>query len=192
VVRFAYYGEIGFANKKYPVAHFVQTCPAAWKPGSSGSRAMNDEASLLFITPTYPRRQRMRFLRRCAHDFRSVHNLFWIVIEDGDQTSPEVGQLLAQSGIPHIYAAHGPTRRWGNAQRNWGLKYIRDERLQGVVYLADDDNKYDAPLFDELRAPIGEIASTPSIWPGLRSSPSYCTRKSAIFGNGTVVAARPN
>ena len=112
---------------------------------------MNDEASLLFVTPTYPRRQRMRFLRRCADDFRPVHNLFWIVIEDGDETSPEVGQLLAQSGVPHIYVAHGPTRRWGNAQRDWGLKYIRDQRLQGVVYLADDDNKYDAPLFDELR-----------------------------------------
>ena len=145
------YDEIGSANKKDPVARFVQTCPAAWKPCSSGARTMNDDASLLFITPTYPWRWRMRFLQRCADDFRPVHNLFWIVIEDGDETSPEVGQLLAQSGVQHIYIAHGPTRRWGNAQRDWGLKYIRDQRLRGVVFLADDDNKYEAGLFDELR-----------------------------------------
>jgi hypothetical protein len=112
---------------------------------------MSDETLLLFVTPTFSWRGRIRFLRRCADDFRSVHNLFWIVIEDGDKTSSEVEQLLAQSGVRYTYVAYGPTRNSANAQRNWALKYIRDQRLRGVVYFADDDNKYEARLFDELR-----------------------------------------
>jgi hypothetical protein len=112
---------------------------------------MGSEASLLIVTPTYPRPLRLRFLKRCAEDFRAVRNLFWLVVEDDTQTCPEVARLLADSGIAHLYAAHGPTRSWGNAQRNWALRYIRDQRLEGVVYLADDDNKYEPQLFDELR-----------------------------------------
>src|SRR5579864_6365864 len=108
-------------------------------------------APLLFATPTYPRPQRLSFLRRCAEDFRGVPNLIWLVVEDDARLAPEVEQLLAESGIAHLYMAHGPTRRFGNAQRNWVLKYIRDRRLSGVVYFADDDNKYEPPLFDELR-----------------------------------------
>ena len=106
---------------------------------------------LLLVTSTYPRPLRLSLLRRCAEDFRAVPNLFWLVVEDDAQPAPEVERLLAESGIAHLYAAHGPTRRWGNAQRNWALEYIRDRRLKGVVYVADDDNKYEPPLFDELR-----------------------------------------
>jgi Glycosyltransferase family 43 len=106
---------------------------------------------LLFVTLTYPRPSRLSFLRRCAEDFRGVPNLLWLVVEDDAQLAPEVEQLLAESGVAHLYMAHGPTRNWGNAQRNWALKYIRDRQLTGVVYIADDDNKYEPPPFDELR-----------------------------------------
>jgi glycosyl transferase family 43 len=112
---------------------------------------MSIDRPLLFVTPTYPRPRRLSFLRRCAEDFRGVPNLLWLIVEDDARLAPEVERLLAESGVAHLYAAHGPTRCWGNAQRNWALKYIRDNRLSGVVYLADDDNKYEAPLFDELR-----------------------------------------
>jgi hypothetical protein len=109
------------------------------------------EPQLLLVTPTYPRPLRLSFLRRCAEDFRGVPNLLWIVVEDDVALAADVERLLAESGVTHIYLAHGPTRSWGNAQRNRALQYIRDHRLTGVVYLADDDNKYQPPLFDELR-----------------------------------------
>lgn len=109
------------------------------------------ESPLLLVTPTYPRPLRLSFLRRCAEDFRGVPNLLWIVVEDDVALAADVERLLGESGVTHIYLAHGPTRSWGNAQRNRGLQYIRDHRLTGVVYLADDDNKYQPPLFDELR-----------------------------------------
>ncbi len=106
---------------------------------------------LLVVTPTYPRPLRLSFLRRCAEDFRAIPNLLWLVIEDDSGVAPEVERLLVESGISHVYMAHGPTRSWGNAQRNRALQYIRDHRLDGIVYFADDDNKYQRPLFDELR-----------------------------------------
>ena len=102
------------------------------------------------ITPTYNRPGRMRFLERCLATFRHVAGLHWIVVEDAAEPDPGVVALLAGSGIDHTCLAIGPTRRWGNAQRDLALRHIRDSSVEGVVYLADDDNFYEPALFDEL------------------------------------------
>lgn len=117
----------------------------------NSARQLQRDQPLIFVTPTYPRRSRLGFLERCARDFSAVRDLFWLVVEDDAATAPDVERLLAQSGVRHLYLAHGPTRKWGNAQRDHGLRHIRDQCWRGVVYLADDDNKYAPPLFDELR-----------------------------------------
>jgi galactosylgalactosylxylosylprotein 3-beta-glucuronosyltransferase 3 len=106
---------------------------------------------VLVITPTYDRPHRIAYLERCLSCFRAIADLFWIVVEDAAQPDPAVMELLAASRISHTYLAHGPTRRWGNAQRDVALRYIRDRALPGVVYLADDDNYYQPALFAELR-----------------------------------------
>jgi len=103
------------------------------------------------ITPTYDRAGRMRFLERCLASFRRIDGLHWIVVEDATEPDPKVVALLAGSGINHTCLAIGPTRRWGNAQRDLALRHIRDSGVEGVVYLADDDNFYEPALFDELR-----------------------------------------
>ncbi|MEI8348983.1 MAG: glycosyltransferase family 2 protein [Candidatus Omnitrophota bacterium] len=107
--------------------------------------------TLIIITPTYPRANRIACLDRCANVFKKVDELLWIVIEDGAALNEEVTQLLKQSGINHIYLHFGPTRCWGNEQRNHALEYIRDNNIKGIVYLADDDNYYDPRLFTEIR-----------------------------------------
>ncbi len=112
---------------------------------------MRTDIRLLLVTPTYARPQRLKLLKRCVKDFRDVPNLLWLVVEDDSGLDREVNRLLVASGISHIYMAHGPTRHWGNAQRNRALQYICDQRLDGIVYFADDDNKYQRPLFNELR-----------------------------------------
>lgn len=38
----------------------------------------------------------------------------------------------------------------GVANRNLGLKWIRQNAIDGVVYFADDDNTYDVRLFNEV------------------------------------------
>jgi len=106
---------------------------------------------VLVVTPTYDRPHRVAYLERCVTTFRSIDGLFWVVVEDAATPRHEIAELLAQSGIHHVYLAHGPTRRWGNAQRDHALRHIRDSAMQGIVYLADDDNYYQRPLFAELR-----------------------------------------
>ncbi len=117
---------------------------------------------ILVVTPTYDRPGRLALLARCLATFRRIAGLHWIVVEDGAQPDTQVVNLLAESGLSHTCLAHGPTRAWGNAQRDFALRYIRDQGMQGIVYLADDDNHYQEPLFDELRrvrrvgvAPVG-------------------------------------
>ena len=113
-------------------------------------RIANDRP-ILVVTPTYDRPGRMAFLERCLATFRRVPGLQWIVVEDGAAHAPQVAELLTESGVNHAYLAHGPTRAWGNAQRDFALRHIRDSGMQGIVYLADDDNYYQEPLFAELR-----------------------------------------
>ena len=105
---------------------------------------------ILVVTPTHDRADRMAYLERCLSSFSQVSGLHWIVVEDAAAPSPDVAQLLAQSSISHEYLATGPTRHWGNAQRDLALRHIRDNGLQGVVYLADDDNWCQPQLFREL------------------------------------------
>lgn len=38
----------------------------------------------------------------------------------------------------------------GVANRNRGLKWVRQNAVEGVVYFADDDNTYDVRLFNEV------------------------------------------
>ena len=62
----------------------------------------------------------------------------------------------------------GP-RRGGNAQRNVALRYIRDQRLDGVVYNLDDDNAYHPMVWNELRKVgsnrVGVLAVRRSVFP---------------------------
>lgn len=76
--------------------------------------------------------------------------MFWVVVEDDHHINTQVKDLLEKSGIEHVYL-NICTRKWGNAQKNMGLTYIRDKGLKGIVYFADDDNMWHPPLFDEIR-----------------------------------------
>ena len=105
---------------------------------------------LLIITCTVRRKERLRFFKECIKTFVRVPHMHWIVVEDGHEIDPEIDSLLAQSGIPYNYF-HIYSRDFGNAQKNLGLTYIRDHHLKGIVYIADDDNRYDIRLFEEIR-----------------------------------------
>jgi len=46
----------------------------------------------------------------------------------------------------------------GVANRNRGLKWIRQNAADGVVYFADDDNTYDVRLFNEVSIARGRVS----------------------------------
>ena len=124
---------------------------------------------LLLVTTTFPHELQRAKLMHCARLLSTEgRGVLWLVAEDAAAPSPDVSQLLSESGVPHVHLAFGPTRSGGNAQRNVALKYIRDRRLSGVVYNMDDDNAYHPSLWSELRLlgrrRVGIFAVRRSVW----------------------------
>lgn len=107
--------------------------------------------SLIIVTPTYPRPLRIRYLRRLAKAFAGIPNFLWLVVEDGESPASDVQLLLRQSGIDHCYLNAGPSNDSGNKQRNCAIAHIKEHRLSGIVYFADDDNVFEKKLFTEIR-----------------------------------------
>ena len=115
------------------------------------------------ITPTYARAtQRVDLISLC-HTLMYVPNITWIVVEDSVNKTQHVRDILTKQ-CKSITSVHLATRLpkplakgRGIDQRNAGLNWIRQkcgynatEKCRGVVYLMDDDNKYDLRLFYEV------------------------------------------
>ncbi|MBF0595829.1 MAG: hypothetical protein HQL22_12805 [Candidatus Omnitrophica bacterium] len=105
---------------------------------------------LLIVTCTYHRPYRLSFINECIKVLSLVPDVRWIVVEDGHDIDAQVKVLLDKSGISYVYLSVY-SRNFGNAQKNLALTYIRDNKLKGIVYIADDDNRYDVRLFGEIR-----------------------------------------
>lgn len=112
------------------------------------------------ITPTYKRLEQIPELTRLGQTLMNVPNIHWIVADDATETNPEVIEYLDFCGIPHTYLLTPMPKKYKNqtkakpkgvANRNGGLKWVREHATEGVVYFADDDNAYDIRLFTEIR-----------------------------------------
>ncbi|KAJ8668501.1 hypothetical protein QAD02_010164 [Eretmocerus hayati] len=126
----------------------------------------NDGPTIFAITPTFTRPVQEAELTRLLQTFLLVPNFHWIVIEDSEEKTPLVTNLLAESGLTYTHM-NTPTpiryklgkneQVWnkprGVEQRNAALRWIRNnlnESRSGVVYFADDDNTYSRQLFKEM------------------------------------------
>jgi galactosylgalactosylxylosylprotein 3-beta-glucuronosyltransferase 3 len=106
---------------------------------------------------------------RLSHVFRLVPNLFWVIVEDAEQTSALVRNLINRAGLQDrsvLLHAKTPTDfklskkdpHWskprGAEQRNKALEWIRRrvkrEPGKAIVYFMDDDNSYSVELFEEM------------------------------------------
>ncbi|KAI6196796.1 Galactosylgalactosylxylosylprotein 3-beta-glucuronosyltransferase [Aphelenchoides besseyi] len=127
---------------------------------------MND-TTIIIITPTHQRPERLADMTRFAQTLMHIRNIHWVVIEDSNATVPAVERILQRSRIPYVYFY--TTTKPGFPRRGWvGLvvsaavlmqriatwvsntfeKNYRNYRRNAVVYFADDDNSYDIRLFD--------------------------------------------
>ena len=114
---------------------------------------------IIFVTCTFDRPHRIAYLRRhIAEIFSHIGNYTWLIVEDADAVHPEVRTVTAGLNVVHLHC--GPTRDKGHAQRNFALEYIRERRLEGVVYNMDDDNFCYRLICDELRK-VEKIAIFP-------------------------------
>lgn len=127
------------------------------------------------ITPTYWRHVQKAELTRVSQTLALVPNIHWIVIEDSEERTELVTNLLNDSKVvyTHLNAKTPPfeklqkkEERWtkhrGIEQRNAGLQWLRDNlelgRDKGIVYFMDDDNTYSVKLFHEISKACGGLA----------------------------------
>ncbi|KAI6194400.1 Galactosylgalactosylxylosylprotein 3-beta-glucuronosyltransferase [Aphelenchoides besseyi] len=131
---------------------------------------------IFFITPTKRRPAQKADLIRLYQTLSYVPNLYWIVVEDAEQPSSAIDEILARTRLKsvHLSALTPPQKRlrdkdpnWrlprGVIQRNTALKWIRSNfgtLHNGVVFFGDDDNVYDWRLFEQIRS-VSKIG----VWP---------------------------
>ncbi|XP_042878392.1 galactosylgalactosylxylosylprotein 3-beta-glucuronosyltransferase P-like [Penaeus japonicus] len=129
---------------------------------------------LYVITPTYRRNTQMADMTRMSQTLMLVPNLHWIVVEDAEKTSQVVRDLLDRTGIPYTHLCATMPDEYkdqksmgkGVFNRREGLRWLRENAHEGVLYFADDDNAYDIRLFEQMRTtkkasvfPVGMILS---------------------------------
>ena len=123
--------------------------------------------AIFVITPTHTRMTQKVDLTSLCYTFTLVPHLVWIVVEDSYKKTRLVTNLLTRCNVTSIhlnartsllYRRYMGHPKWmhykGVVQRNFALRWLRrhcsSHECNGVVYFADDDNKYDLRLFEEV------------------------------------------
>ncbi|CAG9854050.1 unnamed protein product [Phyllotreta striolata] len=128
---------------------------------------LDDIPIIYAITPTYARHVQKAELTRISQTLMLVPNVHWIVVEDSEDKTSLVSNLIADSGlkVTHLVAKTPPFEklqakdpRWkrhrGVEQRNKALLWLRSNLQlntdKGYVYFMDDDNVYSIKVFSEI------------------------------------------
>lgn len=128
---------------------------------------LEDMPFIYAITPTYYRYVQKAELTKISQTLMLVPNIHWIIVEDSEEKTALVTNLIAESGlkVTHLTAKTPPFEklqakepRWkrhrGVEQRNKGLSWLRSNmqlgKDKGYVYFMDDDNTYSIKIFSEI------------------------------------------
>ncbi|XP_018322384.1 galactosylgalactosylxylosylprotein 3-beta-glucuronosyltransferase I [Agrilus planipennis] len=137
----------------------------------------NDPIVVYAITPTYARPVQKAELTRISQTLALVPNIHWIVVEDSEEKTTIVKNLLNDltyqythlvAKTPSIEKLKAQDPRWkkhrGVEQRNVALRWLRTNLVlnkdKGVVFFMDDDNTYSVKLFKEI-----EKVKRVGVWP---------------------------
>ena len=159
-------------NFKSPIIH-----TRAEREERGGEGVESHSKTVFVITPTYKRvTQKVDLLTLCHSLSLSRTQVKWIVIEDSKTPTPLVSGLLSRCPVPSVHLSVRTPRKksqlwWfqklfmarpvqhhkGIEQRNIALQWLRHNFStqnchEGVVYFADDDNRYHYKLFNTVSA----------------------------------------
>eukprot|EP00054_Salpingoeca_dolichothecata_P018375 m.112794 g.112794 ORF g.112794 m.112794 type:complete len:301 (+) comp22844_c0_seq4:90-992(+) len=148
--------------------------------------------TVFVITPTYERRTQRADLTRvsqalqCAEKYVHIH---WILVEDSKQQSMLVENVLLASGLSYTHLnkkeEHIAHKFRAGDVRNEGIRYIRrldpPPHPDSVVYFADDDNAYDARLFNEIKQ-VRQVGVWPVAYSGGRRVEFPVVKEGKISG----------
>jgi hypothetical protein len=124
---------------------------------------LDDIPTIYVITPTYYRETQLADMTSLRNTLLLVPNVVWIVIEDSKNITERITEFLHTFKIAYVqlnsytpmYNTSGvkDKRIRGVVQRNCALRWLKDNRKDlrpGVIYFADDDNRYDLRVFEEV------------------------------------------
>ena len=133
---------------------------------NKNGKYLTDLKTIVVITPTYARRTQKIDLTSMCHTLMLVPNVIWIIIEDAEKPTGLVTRFIERCDVKIVHltvltsAAYRPkkgapkSKPRGVQQRNAGLSWLRQhwnaKNCDGVFYFADDDNKYDLRLFNDV------------------------------------------
>ena len=153
-------------DKAYPSPPLGHTCNCS-QQHQMQRYSHEDSRTIFVVTATYTRYTQQVDLTTICHTLMLVPNVVWIVIEDSKSRTRTVTRLLERCRVksvhlnattpietPKTHTKRKPVKfkLRGVMQRNTGLQWLRSHHgnSSGVVYFADDDNKYDLRLFEEV------------------------------------------
>ena len=134
---------------------------------NKNAKFLTDLKTIVVITPTYARKTQKIDLTSMCHTLMLVPNVVWIIIEDAEKPTGLVTRFIERCDVKIVHltaltsAAYGQKKGArkskkprGVQQRNAGLSWLRQhwnaKNCDGVFYFADDDNKYDLRLFNDV------------------------------------------
>ncbi|KAJ4813793.1 Glycosyltransferase [Rhynchospora pubera] len=112
---------------------------------------------ILVVTPTYVRAAQALHLTALAHTLRLLpYHVSWLVIEAAGVTNV-TASILARSSLPFFHLAFADSmphtfqarRVVQDRMRLHALRFISEQKMEGVVVFADESNIHDLKLFDE-------------------------------------------
>ncbi|XP_060185388.1 beta-1,4-xylosyltransferase IRX14-like [Lycium barbarum] len=115
--------------------------------------------TVIAVTPTYVRTFQTLHLTGVMHSLMNVpYDVVWIVVEAGGATN-ETASLIEKSGLKtiHIGLRERMPILWEDRHkleakmRLRALRYVREEKLDGVVIFGDDSNMHSLEIFDEIQ-----------------------------------------
>lgn len=135
----------------------VFNAPSAYTTMIETSRL--DNPWVIVVTPTYTNPSQRLDLTRLAATLQPISKLHWIIVENRDDITEAVSGVIAgHPGIAKVSHFAHPTPpdmdKRGHHQRNAAIEFILSmysEFDRAVVSFSDDDNAYDARLFEDFR-----------------------------------------
>ena len=137
-------------------------------PNTSKYKDLNTDRTIFMITPTYARPTQLSDLTSLCQTVSLLKNVVWVVVEDSTAPTVLVTKLLSKCPVNSVHlleetpAKHRVQQNWyhwfrrrkphrGVFQRNAAIRWLREhyssQNCNGVVYFADDDNRYTLEVF---------------------------------------------
>ncbi|KAK9678512.1 hypothetical protein RND81_11G216600 [Saponaria officinalis] len=120
---------------------------------------VKEPRTLIVVTPTYVRTFQTLHLTGVMHSLMNVpYDVVWVVVEAGGPTN-ETAALIAKAKVQSVHLGFGrqlpatwaDRHRVEDLMRVHALRFVREQKLDGIVMFADDSNMHSLEFFDEVQ-----------------------------------------